>query len=117
MSLTRSLALTALGAPATTTIAIGGSAGVGAFIPNPVTIASKHRVHHSNRGAEFALRAAEWNVAPAGALHLPWIDAHIVAPMAALQGRAASSKSSDGPTLRHEGHEEHKETQSWLWSS
>jgi exosortase/archaeosortase family protein len=46
-------------------------------------------VRRSNRGADFALRAAGWNVALAGALHLPWIEAHLVAPVAALQGRAA----------------------------
>lgn len=48
IALTAALALTALGAPATTTVSIIGSAGPGAFNPNPVTIASGDSVAWAN---------------------------------------------------------------------
>src|SRR5438093_785749 len=46
--LAAALALTALGAPVTTTISIVGSSGPGAFNPNPVTIASGDSVVWTN---------------------------------------------------------------------
>lgn len=48
IALTAALALTALGAPATSTISIVGSVGPGAFNPNPVTIASGDSVAWTN---------------------------------------------------------------------
>lgn len=51
LALAAALALTALGAPATTTVSIVGSAGPGAFNPNPVTIASGDSVAWTNNDA------------------------------------------------------------------
>jgi len=48
LALTAALALTALGAPATSTISIVGSVGPGAFNPNPITIASGDSVVWAN---------------------------------------------------------------------
>lgn len=48
LALTAALALTAFGAPATSTISIVGSVGSGAFNPNPITIASGDSVAWAN---------------------------------------------------------------------